>query len=120
MKLRSKSFTLVLSIAFLLVWTTPILASDNADGIPLPIDTLIVRPVGVVATVVGAVVFVVSLPFVVSASGTHKAADELVMKPFRFTFKRPLGEYKKRDAEEQMRGWAITQNPESRILDSSE
>jgi hypothetical protein len=55
-------------------------------------DGLIARPLGLVASVVGAVVFVVTLPFTLPSHSVHSAAKELVAVPAQYTFKRPLGQ----------------------------
>ncbi len=55
-------------------------------------DGLIARPLGVVASVVGAVVFVVTLPFTIPSKSVDSAAKQLVAVPAQYTFKRPLGQ----------------------------
>jgi hypothetical protein len=55
-------------------------------------DLLLLRTLGFVATVGGAAVFVVSLPFSLLGGNTDEAAQKLVVEPARFTFVRPLGE----------------------------
>lgn len=54
---------------------------------------LIVRPLGICATVIGAAVFVLTLPFSASGGNAKAAHEYLVEDPFKFTFSRPLGEY---------------------------
>ena len=56
-------------------------------------DALIVRPLGLCATVMGGAVFVVSLPFSVLGGNTKSAYDYLLADPFTFTFVRPLGDF---------------------------
>lgn len=56
-------------------------------------DLVFVRPLGIVATVLGCAVFVVSLPFSALGSNTKEASQKLVKDPARFTFKRPLGDF---------------------------
>jgi hypothetical protein len=56
-------------------------------------DALLVRPLGLVATVAGGVVFVVSLPFSLLGRNTGEAFDRLLADPATFTFTRPLGEF---------------------------
>jgi hypothetical protein len=56
-------------------------------------DALVVRPLGLCATVIGGVVFVVSLPFSALGGNTKPAFDYLLADPFKFTFSRPLGEF---------------------------
>ncbi len=54
-------------------------------------DFLFVRPFGVVATAVGVVLMVASLPFSVPSRSVGVVAETLVADPFMFTFARPLG-----------------------------
>ena len=49
------------------------------------------RPLTFVASVAGAAVWIVSLPFTLLAGNTSEAGDVLVLDPFCYTFKRPLG-----------------------------
>jgi hypothetical protein len=55
-------------------------------------DGLILKPAGVVATIVGSALFVVTLPFSVPTRSVDKAAQKLVVDPARYTFVRPLGQ----------------------------
>ena len=55
-------------------------------------DGLILRPAGVLATVVGSALFVVTLPFSAPTRSVDKAAQKLVVDPARYTFVRPLGQ----------------------------
>jgi hypothetical protein len=55
-------------------------------------DLVVVRPVGVVATVTGAALFVVGLPFSLISGQTESAAEQLIAKPGHYTFSRPIGE----------------------------
>jgi len=58
----------------------------------MAVDTFVVRPVGAVATVLGAVVYVVSLPFSYSGGNQQRAYEALVQDPAEHTFRRPLGD----------------------------
>jgi hypothetical protein len=55
-------------------------------------DGLLLRPGGLVATVVGTAVFVVTLPFSIPTKSVDKAAQKLIVDPARYTFVRPLGQ----------------------------
>ena len=55
-------------------------------------DGLLLRPAGIVATVLGTVVFVVTLPFSIPTKSVDKAAQKLIVDPVRYTFVRPLGQ----------------------------
>ncbi len=54
-------------------------------------DAVFVRPVMFVGTIVGAVVYVVSLPFSALGGNAGEAADVLVIEPAKTTFVRCLG-----------------------------
>ena len=55
------------------------------------IDGLVVRPISLVATVVGAVAFVITLPFSALGGNVEEAGEKLVVRPAAFTFSRCLG-----------------------------
>lgn len=67
-----------------------------ADPVEVAADALVVRPVGLAATVVGAAIYVVALPFAAIAGDVHGPARSLVGAPARFTFKRRLGDFEAR------------------------
>jgi len=56
-------------------------------------DALLVRPIAIVATLVGTAAFIVSLPFSALGGNTRDAGRKLVVKPATFAFKRPLGDF---------------------------
>lgn len=55
-------------------------------------DAAIVRPISFASMVVGSALFTLSLPVTAIAKKVKPAADALVLKPARATFKRPLGD----------------------------
>lgn len=56
-------------------------------------DALVVRPLGIIATILGAGLFVISLPFSLLGHNVSEAGSKLVVDPAKFTFVRPLGEF---------------------------
>ena len=56
-------------------------------------DTLVMRPIGMVATAVGSVVWLVGLPFAALGGNTDESTQALVAAPFEWTFERPLGQF---------------------------
>jgi hypothetical protein len=56
-------------------------------------DLVVVRPVGIVATALGSVFWVLSMPFSASGDNFDTATKKLVKEPAAYTFKRPLGEF---------------------------
>jgi hypothetical protein len=64
---------------------------DEASAESMMADVVFLRPLGIVATGVGMVFFVASLPFSVITGSTGEAFDRLVTDPAAFTFARPPG-----------------------------
>jgi hypothetical protein len=69
---------------------------DALEGKPsagaMAFDLVLVRPVGLVATVLGAGLFVLQLPLsMIQGTPPSDPAQKLVVEPAAFTFKRPLG-----------------------------
>ena len=56
-------------------------------------DALVMRPIGMVGTVVGSVVWLVSYPFAYLGGNADESTEALVQQPFEWTFQRPLGEF---------------------------
>ena len=56
-------------------------------------DMVVVRPIGIVATAVGSVFWLITLPFSASGDNVDTAPEKLVKDPAAYTFKRPLGEF---------------------------
>ncbi len=67
-------------------------ASDTSAGMMM-VDTFVVRPAMLVTTVVGAATWLVSLPFTALGGNIGQAGDALVVRPAKYTFVRPLGEF---------------------------
>jgi hypothetical protein len=55
-------------------------------------DVLFLRPAGVVACVVGAVGAFLTWPFAATSNTGDRVGRQLLIKPFRYTFERPLGQ----------------------------
>lgn len=60
-------------------------------------DLIAARPLGLAATVLGTVVFVVSWPFSALGGNSEEAWDTLVVSPAQYTFHRPLGDFGQED-----------------------
>jgi len=69
-------------------------AAFGAEPLEVVTDLVILRPVGIAATAIGTGAFIVSLPVTYANGTTQQTSETLVMKPLRFTFKRPLGSWK--------------------------
>lgn len=68
----------------------PVLGDRGAD---MAVDLIVVRPLGLVGTVLGAAGFVVALPFTLPSGSAAETAREWVGRPFEYTFNRPLGDF---------------------------
>jgi hypothetical protein len=64
---------------------------EEATGEGMIADFVLLRPLGIGATAVGAVFFIVSLPFSAPSGSVGVAFRKLVAEPAHFTFARPLG-----------------------------
>jgi hypothetical protein len=73
---------------------------SSVSTVDVAADALVVRPVSFVGTVLGSVVFVVTLPFTAPAHGVHTAAQNLVVAPARYTFTRQVGDLDTWDVED--------------------
>ena len=76
-----------------LLGATPAFGYTETDPTTVAADALIARPACFVATIVGSVVFVISLPVAATSHSVKRAADALVRKPAWATFRRPLGDF---------------------------
>lgn len=92
-KLKAWFIALVLAVA-------PLSATaENNDTVTgdkatdMVVDLVVVRPLGLAATVVGTVLTVVALPFTLPSGSVESSARELIVKPAEYTFNRPLGEF---------------------------
>jgi len=52
------------------------------------VDLLVARPASAVAGVIGAALFVVTLPFTIPTKSVETSADMFMVQPFRFAFER--------------------------------
>lgn len=85
-----------LALVFLFAFSTQVQANPAGSGSGVPAivaDVFIARPLGIVATLAGSALYIVSLPFTVPARGTEQAKRVLVDYPYHYTFSRPLGEF---------------------------
>jgi hypothetical protein len=67
--------------------------ADSQDPLMVVGDVALARPGCFLATIVGAVVFVVALPIAATSGSVKQTADTLVLTPARATFTRPLGDF---------------------------
>ena len=67
--------------------------TKEPSGGAMMYDTIVLRPAGLVATIVGSVFWLVSLPFAAAGGNVDTTTEKLVKDPAAYTFKRPLGEF---------------------------
>ncbi len=98
MRIFFKQITIVLiTLALISVPLSAMAGNDRMEGedteaAAMAADAILVRPLGLVATVLGFGLFVVSVPFSALGGNTGEAWDAMVAKPAIFTFVRPLGD----------------------------
>ena len=94
---QSTVLLLIITLVFIPFGTSVLAQGQTLDeensGALMTADLLLVRPLGIVATVLGFAVFIVSLPFSAIGGNTKQASQKLVQEPASFTFTRPLGEF---------------------------
>ena len=90
MKTKSKFVIAAIVLAISSASVTPCFAASDETG-KIIADIAVMRPAGLLATAVGSVFFVVSLPFTAVSGTVKQTAQTLVIKPARATFARPLG-----------------------------
>jgi hypothetical protein len=96
---KKKSLVFLITAVLLFTWAaSPVLAKEkqsitgeDRNAGSMMFDLVILRPLGLAATVIGTAFFVVSLPFSVLGGNTGEAAKKLMVEPAKYTFTRPLG-----------------------------
>jgi hypothetical protein len=68
------------------------MAYEDGDDAAILLDLAFLRPLGLVATVGGTVVFVASLPISIGTWSMRKTFNALVRRPASYTFVRDLGD----------------------------
>jgi hypothetical protein len=83
-----------------LLFVMPVCAAAQTDGTAsgdkatdMVVDVVVMRPLGLAATIVGTVLTVVALPFTIPSGSVEASARELIVKPAEYTFQRPLGDF---------------------------
>jgi hypothetical protein len=90
--ITSLSFAVFLAISMPNVSLASESGNEIGDDVSIILDLLILRPVGLVATVGGTVIFIGSLPISLPTWSVKKAFNALVARPAVYTFWRTLGE----------------------------
>jgi len=93
-----KKVMMAISLALLLVTAvhSPAMANErgteSGDDVAIIFDLVVLRPVGLVTTVAGTLIFVGSLPISLPTLSVGKAFRALVVNPAHYTFVRTLGD----------------------------
>ena len=95
--MKRKALAVFLALCMVLS-AVPAFAGEPKDGMEVAADVLIVRPVSLAATVIGAALFIVALPFSLPSGSVEKTGQLLVADPFKYTFARPVGDFDYRPA----------------------
>lgn len=82
---------LVLPVASPALAENPSVKNIEPSAESMTADVALLRPVGFIGQVIGGIVWVVSLPFSGLGDNFNQATQELVVKPAKFTWTRPLG-----------------------------
>lgn len=94
-------FIIVMMVFASTTITLPVCAQDASQNpykdFPaeaMAADLLVIRPLGIVSTTLGCVLFVAALPFTAwNGEYIKKAGRNFVVEPATYTFIRPLGEF---------------------------
>jgi len=95
--LKQSIVFLTIAALILIPFATESLAQDKSaqteySAEKMMADALLVRPMGILATVFGSAVFIVALPFSHLGGNTDATYKSLIVAPAKFTFQRPLGD----------------------------
>ena len=96
-KLVKHSIVLFIALSVILVplgshvWAQAEVDNREPSAGSMTYDLVVMRPLGAAATVLGAGVWVLALPFTAISQTVPKASEKLVKDPFHFTITRPLG-----------------------------
>lgn len=98
MKNRSESIVLAMLLMFCtMLWPSAAarepgpVSGDRATD--MLVDAVVVRPLGVAATLLGTALTVVALPFTIPSGSVESSAREWIVRPAEYTFRRPLGDF---------------------------
>ncbi|MEA2061022.1 MAG: hypothetical protein U9P10_11040 [Thermodesulfobacteriota bacterium] len=97
---RTKKHVVIAVLALFMIVSSSTIAMAEKDfnqpSYPSMVaDLLVIRPLSLVSTAFGSVIFLGSLPFNMhSKERCEKAEKILIKEPAAYTFKRPLGSFK--------------------------
>lgn len=74
--------------------STPVYEESMPSAEAIIADTLVVRPLGMVACTVGLIGGILSYPFAALSHSEDSVKQRLLIEPFEYTFQRPVGSVK--------------------------
>ena len=104
----NKSLVSAVAAVCMLLTTSLARADQYATDVPptaeaMAGDALVVRPLGLAATILGTATFIVALPFTLLSGSVGSSAKVLIGEPASYTFSRPIGQSQARSIEEVQR-----------------
>ncbi|MHB1084891.1 MAG: hypothetical protein ACYCZA_08625 [Thiobacillus sp.] len=91
---------MIVGVLALLLAMMPLSAAARQDdtttgdkATDMVVDAVVMRPLGLAATLIGTVLTVVALPFTIPSGSVETSVHELIVRPAEYTFKRPLGDF---------------------------
>ena len=103
MIIRKKRSVIIALLAVFLLTISPLpVMADGPDPIEegglMMIDFAVARPAGIIASGIGIVVYILTMPFhFLSEEAEQKAKDRFINDPIKFTFVRPLGDFEEEE-----------------------
>jgi len=98
-KLTKKPMVILLIVVFTTVslaansFAVATMGAGEITTEEMVVDAILVRPLGIIATILGCGFFIISCPFSLLGGNIGEAGSKLVVAPAKFTFVRPLGEF---------------------------
>jgi hypothetical protein len=97
LSLTKRIIVLLCAIAIILLPVASSFASEDIEDDftteKMAVDLVAIRPLGIVSTIFGFTLYVVSLPFSIPGGNTSAVWETAVVTPATFTFDRPLGDF---------------------------
>ena len=99
---RSRRFIVGLLIMTLCLSPVSVLALDDSEiyvfrsepqGNQMAGDIAIIRPIAIGCLVVSSAAYVIALPFAALGGNAGAVTQKMVVDPFNYTFRRPLGDF---------------------------
>ncbi|MDM8552716.1 hypothetical protein QUF72_21725 [Desulfobacterales bacterium HSG2] len=98
LKIVRQSMIIFIIATLVLMPFNTVLAQEQAEeesmsAGEMTFDLLLIRPFGMLATLLGSAAFIVSLPFSAMGGNIEPAYEKMVVAPASYTFSRPLGSF---------------------------